>query len=375
MIIEDGAETQRHVQCAGDWCEHFEVFFTSNVAYEFYRVRVEMPLPGCTDDAASPCDANSVSYRIHCAYISAAYTDFEFTWKAMFALITLGVLLLPRQGYIPRLFVEPVSMWSTPQKWVLGLGCGLVLMNDPLFAIQVYTGDPSARDAASIFAVVCLSAEICGILCFWLCILSDMWSKTRQASMQAPMQSIETILSTSLRTRVAQGMDPACMSHWPKVALCFVIWAFMAGTYSYLRIQQLNDPSYYAAEDLPHFRGLVTSMMVLLAVYFVWLVYLIAKTICNARSLAPGFHFVYVITLATILIVCVGLFDGAFHTVPDAAIRFIVFYGMVNVYVWLLMVVYTPMLPEEANTSISMMTQHSAGTWSIDDRSIEIEMA
>ena len=77
--------------------------------------------------------------KFELVFVDTNYTAFEMGFKGFFFAATLLVLLLPRRGFLWSLRNVPSRFWSAEQQWVLGLLCGLLVFDDPLFAARIYT--------------------------------------------------------------------------------------------------------------------------------------------------------------------------------------------------------------------------------------------
>jgi hypothetical protein len=306
-------------------------------------------------------------YRMHMHTVSHKYTDFEVMWKYFFVVATLVVLFAPYEGYLRKLRRLPAANWSTQQRWILLLAWGLVLFNDPFIAGRIYGTDGAATSGLATFAVICLSFELSAIMCFWLCLFSDIWASGQRNRMEGSMRPI----TVGLDVGSSSGPDPLLFrqwrswgvikrgvsnmqngnvhtAYWPKVLLCALIWIIMACTYTYVQIRTTANPT-WTPEDSnmgDDFENLKTTLMLLVGFYNLWLCYLMYKSFCYARSLPKHYIFVLVITLFSIVLTAVGIYAQAYF-LRGQSIVFIVFNTMVNVYVWTLMFVYAPRNPGE----------------------------
>jgi len=158
---------------------------------------------------------------------------------------------------------------------------------------------------------------------------------------------------------IVRGMSSGTIraAHWPNFVLCSIIWIIMACAYTYVKIRQTADPTYYVEPDDKYFERLKITLMVLISLYLLLLIYRMYKSICYIRSLAKHYIFVLVVTFFSIILVMCGLYAQAYYFMGQSVV-FIIFSSMVNVYIWMLMVVFAPRSPGEYG--VDHMTDHMA---------------
>lgn len=61
-----------------------------------------------------------------------------------------------------------------------------------------------------------------------------------------------------------------------------------------------------------------------------------------------AYKVVFFLTIFTFFLVIVGIFVAAFSPYPTESITFLVFYGQINVYCWLMALAYAPLTTGEA---------------------------
>jgi hypothetical protein len=139
------------------------------------------------------------------------------------------------------------------------------------------------------------------------------------------------------------GKTSAVRKHGPKVAFMVAFWIYLVVTYTWVRLQQHDDPSYEAAEEGDKYVGATVCLALFMVVYMLWFMVYVCLSLAAIKNLPPPFLFVFVITFFTFVATCVGLFIAAMYPVPSAPLDFLGMYSLYNLYVWTLAFVYAPL--------------------------------
>jgi hypothetical protein len=400
VTLEDSTELTRTVHCkkGKKWCNEITVYEVDSVDFQFYGFDITFANPGqaCRVSKANDksCRESQFVYRMRLYHLNPEYTNFESAWKYFFILAIVVVLFMPYEGFLTKLRRLPYTSWSLHQKWVVFLAWGLILFDDPTILFRVYFAKGAAAAGLSTFSVVCLSFELSAIMCFWICLFSDIWATGRRNQLEGAMQPITVGLDVaSSSATVGSGPNPMLFrqfrswniiargvngvrhlgrteslttAYWPKILLCGIIWIIMACAYTYIKIRQTADPTYYYEQDDNYFQSLKATLLVLVSFYLLWLLYHMYKSLCYLQSLQKHYIFVLVVTFFSIILIMCGIYAQAYYFMGESIVFFI-FFSMVNVYVWMLLLVYTPRaMPGEGgidNMNHALDITSNGGEW------------
>ena len=87
------------------------------------------------------------------------------------------------------------------------------------------------------------------------------------------------------------------------------------------------------------FTGLLTTALVLYCLYFGYLTVRAAPVL---KGIEGGYLFLFALTLSVFLMTVIGLAVGYLYTIPTSSIEFLAYYGVFNLYVWMLAFAYAP---------------------------------
>ncbi len=80
-----------------------------------------------------------------------------------------------------------------------------------------------------------------------------------------------------------------------------------------------------------------------LAAYMLYLCFLFSLNVTRIRQFTPPFRFLFLLTVGVVVTLLCGLFLSYYFPFGVPAATFVLFYGIVNFYVWLLAFAYTPL--------------------------------
>ena len=296
------------------WCNNITLFAEPVISYTDYMFNVTLPHPfhdAFCDNGTEPV----FDIMLSISYMNQQYTKFELGFKYTFATTTFLVMAY----FLWSLHRVPARQRSFEQRWIAVLTIMLFFFDDPLFAVEVQSASP----VPSVISVMFHSVFTASVLLFWLC-LFDM---VRLA---------------------ATGQDEAVRGlrfYLPKVLLTVSLWFSMLSIYIWIRLQNRMDPAYASPDDFSHFGVFKVFTIVLITIYLLWLAYLVVRAMTELKAIMERsfqFKFILCITSLTILITAIGIAAGTYSPLPDVATKFITFYTLYNVYIWILAIAYSP---------------------------------
>jgi len=259
--------------------------------------------------------------------INPAYTAWEMGWLYFFLIVTLGALFLPQVGYLARLKLVPSRQWTREQTWVLVLLELLVLFNDPFFAAQVYS---SNGEGLSVLYIFFLATFLSVLLAFVITVLDDILIESRRDFDDAP-----------LHVRVNEQWYSVYL---PKLVLCGVIWLLVVVTFVRITIKAEGDPTYGMRSDSSMHSALV-ALIVFMSFYIILLAVLLVRNAMSYSTLKVQYQFLFTLTAFVVIVTIAGIFIGSFQPVrasASAGTMFMTFHPLLNLYVWMLAFVYSP---------------------------------
>ena len=153
------------------------------------------------------------------------------------------------------------------------------------------------------------------------------------------------------------GLDACTNRVFSNSLKCLLVGSFWVTTFvAYVLLAHAReaDPSFTlfdGDENQAKVMPAVIGIGCLFALYGVWLLVLLCDAARALRGLSPPFRFIAAITLVTLTITLVGPWLGATFAVPKTAVMFTVFFGGLNLYVYVLAFAYMPKLDDMALSS------------------------
>ena len=255
------------------------------------------------------------------ATYNSAFTQLELVFRFLFFSLTLTVIVF----FVHRLHKFPVLDWSMEQRWVVVLLVLLLLYNNPLFPLTLSPSPLFAGILDSIFQ----SSFLFALLLFWLCVLHGLRQTKRH------------LLHFYL----------------PKFCLVFPMWLSALTMEITQQFNEVRDPTYSFQINTAHYYRFRMLFFFLLFMYTKYIVYLIVKAFVELRSMQfiqtrlkfiTGFMLVIIVLCVTIVYSKFGSgflednFISRFYTSYDSATQFISFYALLNLYLYIMVYVYTP---------------------------------
>ena len=275
------------------------------------------------------------------ATYNPAFTQLELAFRFIFFLLTLGTLVF----FVHSLHKFPVLDWSMEQRWMVLLLVLLSLYNNPLFPLTLSSAPLLAGILDSIFQTSFLFT----LLMFWLCVLHGL----------------------------RQTRRPLVRFYFPKFLLVFLMWLSALTMEITQQFNEVRDPTYSFQINTAHYYRFRILFFLLFFIYTKYAVYLIFKAFVELRSLQfiqtrlrfiTGFMGVIIILCVSIVYVKFGFgvlednFISRLYTSYDSATQFISFYALLNLYIYMMVYVYTPCAGREVPRVASSLLMDDSDT-------------
>lgn len=98
----------------------------------------------------------------------------------------------------------------------------------------------------------------------------------------------------------------------------------------------------------------LTSLVV---VYSLYLFGLIVLNIDKIRAFLPPFMFIFMLTMITVVFTLVALVSGYFFPFNVPAMLFVLFYSVINLYIWAMAFSYCPFRDTDAYKYVSLLLE------------------
>ena len=294
-------------------CTSMNLFYETFVRYHHYRIGVSF-LNGKELYDNVLIDPHFVKFEIEC--YNSDYSNWELGWRYSIIFVTLSFCI----GFFVACVVRSqFTKWSTEQKWVCLLLLFLILYNNPVFGL-IYVGG----FAFSFINIVFILSFIC-FLMFTILVFTD-------ALIQPPKE--RTFLWFYL----------------PKIVLVGLLWVFVITTFTYVRVQEQNDPGYSLeiVSGLTSYQTLGIIVVLIMIVYIFALVYYLFRAIEKLRmNLLPQrnawrskvlWFFTIIMVIGTIVEIFLYVFSKDWNS-PGQFLSYFMFYSL---YVWVLSFLYWP---------------------------------
>jgi hypothetical protein len=308
----------RDVSCSAGSCDGFFLFGQRQIFFGTLKIDMEFSDPDSTF-----VEGHKMLVAVDVVTISPEYTKFEMIWKDIFMIATLFILFTKGYGYLWKIIEVPFRLWSSEQTWVLALLLGLVAFNDPFFFLQIFT--KYALQFSDLY-IILTATFICGLLLFWLCSFDEL--RLDEGGARDGGSPYAT------RRNMINFFGPKC-------ALMISIWSVLVWLYTHLNSKRDEDPTYDGLNDDVLWNGEIALMALILA-YSLYLFGLIVLNVDKIRAFSPPFKFIFVLTMITVVFTLVALGSGYFFPFYVPAMIFVLFYAIINLYIWAIAFSYCP---------------------------------
>lgn len=346
-----------HCHHESNWCEPIMMYNMDHIKQAGYYL--EVFIENVPNGIINPdyYDDHIVPFSIVVTTMHPGYTRFELGFKLFFLVATLLVMFSP-YGYFPALAKTNPKELSSNHYWIAFLLCGLCWYNEPFMAFRV--NSYKAADGLEKFHMFCSTSFIAFLLYYWLVMLDDVRIR---AMGRSGLKSLVPCDISAVVDATGQGPVPNpfvpgsfktaedhvafAVFYLPKMVLVFILWCLVFGSYTALAAYREFDPSYQpyndsSANGKKGFLALGIAAAVFFGAYIIWMAVLLVWSGVLFCHLTESYKWLSGLTFFTIVLTLVGCFLGIAYPVPSSAFVFLGFYGMINAYVWILAVAWTP---------------------------------
>ncbi|KAG2377969.1 hypothetical protein C9374_008591 [Naegleria lovaniensis] len=295
-------------------CVAIALFYESHIRYTNYRVGLsflnakELYDNGLINSGYIGFETESYNY---------AYANWELGWRYSMICITAPLTVAFIVANIVRSYFVN---WTTEQKWIGLLLCFLTLYNNPIFAL-IFTGGNWAFSFINIIFIVS-----------FLCVL------------------MFTVLVFTHSLVVAQKDRSFLWFYLPKIVLVSILFVFVITTFTYVRLQEQEDPGYSLniVQGLTSYQTLGIIVVLLMILYIFVLVYYLMRVIEKHRmNLLPKRNawrgkVIWFLTTIMVIGTIVEIFLYVFSKDWNSAAQFLSYFMFYSLYVWLFTILYWP---------------------------------
>ena len=306
----------REVSCGYSGCDEFVIFHLGYLDYHSYLAIVSM-----TNLNTLPKGVELDDVAFTYSYFSVSFTEVEIWFRFVFVVLTFMVSCI----YANSLKKFPFRDWSIEQRWMSMLLPLLLLFNDPIFPLHFLVKSWVPRMFESMFRAIFLAA----ILLFWLCAFHGIRVSERH---------IFSFYTPKLLLVGLVGISAFTLTTWQQY-------------------NELCDPAYQSKLDISNFTGFKIFFFIIAAIYFIYLIYLVAKAYTEIKGL-PYFDIRLKFLTALMLVVVIvsfvfvmlrygrtalqNNFIAELETTYKNTAEFLMFYGLLNFYLYTMSFVYSP---------------------------------
>lgn len=132
----------------------------------------------------------------------------------------------------------------------------------------------------------------------------------------------------------------------PKMTLIAIIWSLTFASYCVYAVMSEEDPSFRVVNGTmaaTTYKNLAIAALFFVVVYMLWTMILFAMVVLKSCTLPVPYKWLFGISSFTLLMVIVGMFVGIAYPIPSSPFVFVGFYGVINTYVWVMALAWTPM--------------------------------
>jgi len=248
-------------------------------------------------------------FKAYITTIEAAYTSFllalRYTCFAISICFAVYYFFMLRKMRGEKLVFE--------QKFIRVLGILLLFFNDPIYASTIL--HPTL--ASAVFSSIFIITFACALLLFWIAAFQRVYRE-----------------STQVKSRALS---------WIKLIYIFFLWLFSVVAYCILARQYLKDPSFdFNDEYEKTFTAFKVLMIILLGIGLGWMFYGFAQILKAYNSLIWRHKIFFSFSCYFILCYFIFMFTGSVNVYNFNGTKVMLLFGITNVYVWFLQVIYSP---------------------------------
>lgn len=249
------------------------------------------------------------SFRSFITTVNPKYTDFLLALRYVCLAISICFAIYYwrslRQMRGEKLVFE--------QKYIRVLGILLVFFNDPIYASTIL----KPNLASAVFSAIFVITFVYALLLFWIAAFQRIYRENTQVHSKA----------LSLQ----------------KLVYIFFLWLFSVIAYCILSSKYLDDPSFdFNDEYNTAFTIFKVIMIVLLGVGLAWIFFGFAQILKKFNTLIWRHKIFFSFSCYFIFCYFIFMFTGAVNVYNLNGTKVMLVFGITNIYVWFLQVLYSP---------------------------------
>jgi hypothetical protein len=123
-----------------------------------------------------------------------------------------------------------------------------------------------------------------------------------------------------------------------------IFWTLSVASFSFVRLAQLDDPTFSIQESVGSevLTWFSTFLSLLAAAYIIYLFALLVLAFRRLRTMRPSYRFVLGLSLATAVVILIGVFANTYTALRETSAAFLASFGAANLYVWTLLLLHLP---------------------------------
>ncbi|EFC46545.1 hypothetical protein NAEGRDRAFT_47789 [Naegleria gruberi] len=295
-------------------CDPITLFYESHIRHPYYRIGVSFLNSRELYDNTL-IDPHFVKMEFE-SY-NAAYSNWELGWRYSIIFITAPLCIA---FIIANIIRSHFVNWATEQKWIGLLLIFLVLYNNPIFALIFTAGNW----AFSFINIVFIISFVC-FLMFVVLVFTD--------SLVIPQKDRSFL-----------------WFYIPKIVLVGILFVFVITTFTYVRLQEQEDPGYNLGivQGLSSYQTLGIIVVLIMLVYIFVLIYYLMRVIEKHRmNLLPKRNawrskVIWFLTITMVIGTIVEIFLYVFSKDWNSSAQFLSYFMFYSLYVWLITILYWP---------------------------------
>ncbi|KAJ5066206.1 transmembrane protein [Anaeramoeba ignava] len=297
-------EHKRMVSCSpNSFCNKIYFIHETCVEYDQYQFVLNVDISN-TEQLFSRADVSFEFYK-------KSFILFRMVFGFIFLIFSIGSLCL----WAYNTFEISWRKLRHEQKWITVLSFALIFFNNPFYPTIVLVKGWFPDFLESLFRAVFLVF----LLSFWLVAFDSFRFKKEHRSF------LKLIL--------------------PKLILFGAILILFCVTYLWEQLHLRTDPQYQEAEDMPGFYALRIIIFILLGIYLLWLIYTTYRAFREVKDFPENkssFYFMFAFSFITFIFTAIFLSAGYIHQTENTSIVFLSTFGIFNLYIWFMVVVFSP---------------------------------
>ena len=172
---------------------------------------------------------------------------------------------------------------------------------------------------------------------FWISVIEDARNTERRGFGSSRESGANTEMSVSMML----------CKYGPKVIYMGTLYVLLLVVFMQISVRSEGDPTYNGFNDTS-LRPEEIALLTFLSLYIIFLFLLLIRSMIRFREMTPPYKFIVILTIVVIVLSFAALLSG-FYTAFQSSVVFLVFHGLLNLYIWTLAYCYLPVTQDEMN--------------------------